>query len=153
MRPIALVAILALTGFVAAVVVAADPEPSTPASPPVAAQQADPAIAPAATPPPLPIPPMIAEIEAVLTRSRSEVADLAERFATADPSSRDAISLQVAQLKQQAELDILAIQARHARLAGNEALALEIEAAIAIIVTPPPPPPPAIARPAPGEER
>jgi hypothetical protein len=59
----------------------------------------------------------------------------------------------MSQLKQQAELDILAIQARYARAAGKEDLAQQIEADIAAIISPPTPAGPTEVRPAPDTQR
>jgi len=98
--------------------------------------------------------PMIAEIRATLEASRLAVADLAAQA----PLNRDhaadvALQKQVSQLKQQAELDILAIQLRYARADGKEELALKIEAGIEAIISPPAPERPAEARPAPNHQR
>ncbi|HOX25877.1 MAG TPA: hypothetical protein PLL30_10090 [Candidatus Krumholzibacteria bacterium] len=96
--------------------------------------------------------PMIAEIEAVLAASRAAVAELSARAATADPATAHALQEQIAGLKQQAELDILGIQVRHARAAGDVELAARIEADIAAILDPPAPTAPAEPRPAPAEQ-
>jgi len=79
--------------------------------------------------------PMITEIRATLDASRLEIADLtAQAPAHRDHAAELALQQQVSQLKQQAELDILAIQVRYARADGHEDLALQIEADIAAII-------------------
>ena len=168
MRTNAQVAIAVLAVLLTTALAVADPEPQTPTDPPTAAErqaaaaldvnQAEiaagvmPDDGEPATPPVADRSgsPMIMEIRAALEQSQAEVAELAARVATAAPAAREALQQQISTLKQQLELDILAIQVRHARAAGNEALAQEIEAAIATIQSPPPPEPPAVPRPAPG---
>ncbi len=94
--------------------------------------------------------PMMIEIETALETNRNQVRALAERAAQApDYEARLALNLEVSQLKQQLELDILAIQARYARQDGNEELALKIEDSIEKILNPPMPEAPTETRPAP----
>ena len=151
---------------------AADPEPQKPTDPPVRDEgQITPAIdinqaeieagvAPddaavlKSQPGQTPTTPMIAEIRAVLETSRLEVADLAAQ-GPAYPGHEAEVALQkeISQLKQQAELDILAIQARYARADGKEDLAQQIEASIAAIISPPAPAAPTEVRPAPETQR
>jgi hypothetical protein len=98
--------------------------------------------------------PMMEEIATVMTASRTAVAAMgSELQAIVDPATRLATQREIAQLKQQAELDILAIQARYAREGGNEELALQIETAITEILSPPAPVTPAAERPAPAGQR
>ena len=83
--------------------------------------------------------PMITEIRATLDASRLEIAGLtAEAPAHRSHEADLALQTQITQLKQQAELDILAIQVRYARADGREELANQIEADIAAIISPPP---------------
>lgn len=98
--------------------------------------------------------PMIAEIRAVLETSRLEVADLTAQ-GPAHPGHEADLAMQkeISQLKQQAELDILAIQARYARADGKEDLAQQIEASIEAIISPPAPAAPTEVRPAPETQR
>lgn len=51
--------------------------------------------------------------------------------AGADPQEAHAIHREIARVKALADLDLLEIQARHARIAGHEDVALEIEANVA----------------------
>ena len=97
--------------------------------------------------------PMITEIRATLDASRLEIADLTAQAPAHRSHEADlALQTQVAQLKQQAELDILAIQVRYARGDGREELARQIEADIAAIISPPPPVAPTETRPAPNHQ-
>lgn len=87
-----------------------------------------------------PLSPMMVEIKAALDASKAQVAELSARASAApDHDSQMAIHREVSQIKQQVELDILAIQARYAREKGDEALALQIEEAIDTILNPPAP--------------
>lgn len=106
------------------------------------------------TPPTRPLSPMMVEIEAALAAGDAAVATLAERAAqAADETSRQAIMVQIAAQKQATELNILAIQAAHARRAGNDALAAQIDAEMVAITNPPAPVPPATPRPLPANDR
>ena len=160
-------ALVALMILIVGLAVAADPEPQAPAEPPTRGEQATvtPALdinraeieagvvndaVEAAKAAGAELSPMMAEIQATMQASRAEVADLAARAVAApDAETRQALQGQITQLKRQAELDVLAIQARHARTAGNEELASQIEAAIASIESPAAPTAPAEPRPAP----
>jgi len=165
------IALTASLLLAASVLSAADPQPQPPATPPaqttapaapdldinqaeIAAGVVPDALDPAKTAPTASEPsPLLVEIEAVLAASRAAVAELATRAdATGDPAMAFALQQQIARVKQQAELDILAIQARHARLAGNDELATQIEADIATIMNPPAPVAPAVPRPAPADQ-
>ncbi len=100
------------------------------------------------------VPPMIAEIRATLDAARAAVAELQARLpGTADPQARHDLQQRIAARKQQAELDILGIQAREARARDDQALAAELEAAIEALLAPPAPTPPATPRPAPAGQR
>jgi hypothetical protein len=167
----ALVAILFVV--LAPVLLAADPQPQSPSTPPSNPELAEtPAldinqaeIDAGVTPDPAAAPAdksgnasatsaMMMEIGAVLETGRAAIAELAARIdAASDTDARQALQFEAATLKQQMELDILAIQAEHARLAGNQALADRIEADMAFILSPPAPTPPATPRPAPADQR
>lgn len=153
-------------------VVADEPQSQTPVDPPlVAAQPAVPdlpvnqaeiqaGVAPVLdaaaipTPPTRQLSPMMVEIEAALAAGDAAVATLAERAAqAADETSRQAIMVQIAAQKQATELNILGIQAAHARRAGNDALAAQIEAEMVMITNPPAPVPPSTPRPLPANDR
>ena len=157
---------------VAVFALAADPEPQKPTDPPARNEgqvtpdvdinraEIDAGVAPDAIdglkslPEQTQASPMITEIQAVLETNRLEIADLAAQGPAYPGHEADqALQKQIAQLKQQAELDILAIQARYARAAGNEDLAQQIDAAIAAIISPPAPAAPAEVRPAPDTQR
>lgn len=151
---------------------AADPEPQKPADPParhdgqitpnvdINQAEIEAGVAPDAAADLKSMPgqtaasPMITEIRAVLETSRQQVADLAAQGA-AHPGHEADVALQkeISQLKKQAELDILAIQARYARTEGKEDLAQQIDAAIAAIISPPAPAAPTEVRPAPDTQR
>jgi len=95
--------------------------------------------------------PMMVEIEAALAAGDAAVAALTERAAqAADETSRMAVMVQIAAQKQATELTILGIQADHARRAGNEALAVQINAEMNLITNPPAPVPPTTTRPVPA---
>jgi hypothetical protein len=99
-----------------------------------------------------PLSPMMIEIRGVLAEQQRQVGTLDARFAeTTSETAAMAIQQEIEQIKQDAELEILAIQARHARAAGDEDLAQSLDAAIATIQNPPPPPAPTIERPVPVE--
>ncbi|PID78654.1 hypothetical protein CSA17_03190 [bacterium DOLJORAL78_65_58] len=94
--------------------------------------------------------PMMIEIKTALETNHNQVRALAERAAQApDYEARRALNQEASQLKQQLELDILAIQARYARQDGNEELALKIEDSIEKILNPPMPEAPTETRPEP----
>lgn len=101
-----------------------------------------------------PLSPMMLEIQGALAEQQRQVAALDARFAeTTDETAVLAIQREIEQIKQDTELAILAIQARHARAAGDEDLAQSIDAAIAAIQNPPPPPAPTVERPVPADNR
>jgi len=94
---------------------------------------------------------MLVEIQGALAEQQRQVATLDARFAeTTNETAAMAIQQEIEQIKQDTELAILAIQARHARAAGDENLALSIDAAIATLQNPPPPPANTTERPVPA---
>jgi hypothetical protein len=94
-----------------------------------------------------PLSPLMVEIQAALAAQQVQVAALDARFAeTNDETTALAIQQEIEQVKQDTELAILAIQARHARARGDLELAQSIDAAIATIQNPPPPPAPTVER-------
>lgn len=98
----------------------------------------------AAVPVALPVSPEMAEINAALADERARVAGLQARLDdTADDEAALALLREMEQTKQATEVEVLRIQAKHARLAGRDAQATEIEAAIAVILAPTPVAPPA----------
>jgi len=98
-----------------------------------------------------PLSPMMIEIQGVLAEQQRQVGALDARFAeTTSEVAALAVQQEIEQIKQNAELEILAIQARHARVAGDEDLAQSLDAAIATIQNPPPPPAPTVERPVPA---
>jgi len=169
MNAIARLALVILITLLASLAVAADPEPQAPANPPtngeqqavpnldinqaeleagVALDPVDPVELPGGE---LPASPMMLEIKSTLDANRTAVAELAARAAATPAHDANlAIQREIAVLKQQAELDVLAIQVRYARADGNEELADQIEAAIAAIISPPAPTAPTEARPTPA---
>ncbi len=111
-------------------------------------------VLPEALPSERPLSPMLVEIQSALAEQQRQVAALDARFAeTTDATAALAIQREIEQIKQDTELAILAIQARHARAAGDENLAQSIDAAIATLQNPPPPPAPAVERPVPADNR
>jgi hypothetical protein len=83
--------------------------------------------------------PMTMEINAVLEQSRLQVATLQDRFDN-EPNAEAAVAIvrQIEQLKINTELDILRVQVRYARTAGNVELAQQIEASLTQMTTPAP---------------
>ena len=155
----------------AALAVAGDPQPQAPTNPPANAERSaapdldinraeiNAGVAPdiidgaKSLPAEAPGSPMITEIRATLDASRLEIANLVAQAPAHRSHEADlALQTQIAQLKQQAELDILAIQVRFARADGQEDLAQQIEADIALIVSPPVPVAPTETRPAPTNQ-
>jgi len=83
--------------------------------------------------------PMTMEINAVLEQSRLQVSTLQDRFDN-EPNAEAAVVIvrQMEKVKINAELDILRVQVRYARTAGNEELAQKIEASLTKMTTPAP---------------
>ena len=82
--------------------------------------------------------PMMQEIQAAIEQGRAQNEELESRAAVAgDEESILAIQRQIEELAQATELEILGIQARHARLAGRDEIADKIEQDIADIQNPP----------------
>lgn len=78
-----------------------------------------------------PLSPEMVEINAAMAAERAQVDDLAARLqAATDDAMALALEREIETAKRSTELAILGIQARHARAAGREAQAQEIEAAI-----------------------
>ncbi len=150
MNVIARFILVLIISSVAMSVVAADPEPQLPTTPPAPAAEVNQDKALEAQDLKLP---MMNEIQVVMDVSRGEISELALRAAnTTDHMANQAIQQEIATIKQQTELDILGIQVRYARSAGNVELAERIEASIAAIISPPAPAAPAVPRPAPGSQ-
>ena len=164
-------ALVLLLVSVAALAVAADPEPQTPTNAPSSTERAvapgldinqaeieagvvtEPVDAAKAFDGSEAVSPMMTEITAAMDLNRVAVDELAARAAsTPDQAANVAIQHEIAVLKQQAELDVLGIQARYARTAGNEELANQLDAAIAAIISPPAPDAPTETRTAPGNQ-
>ena len=82
--------------------------------------------------------PMMVEIRAVLDSERASLKSLNERFRAAkDDATAQALQREIAQVKQDSEIAILRVQAKHARLAGHDAVAAYLEGAIRTILSPP----------------
>lgn len=113
-----------------------------------------PAVASPATPPRRPLSPLMADLRAVLDREGEQLAALeAERGKAADAQAALDVQRRIEKLKQQTEVDLLRVQAVHARRAGRIAVAERIDAAIVELTQPRPRVEPAN-RPAPtGAER
>jgi hypothetical protein len=82
--------------------------------------------------------PMMAEIEAAMEATRMEVADLKLQYETA-VSDEQAMEImrEVARVKREGRVELMRIQLRHARLAGNDGLVLQLEEVIARMTAPP----------------
>lgn len=77
------------------------------------------------------------EIEQAITAERALVTDLTARLrGLADDAAALAVQLEIERTKQGLEIEILRIQAKHARLAGREAQAVAIEADLAQMLAP-----------------
>jgi len=75
--------------------------------------------------------PLAARFEAVLAGEQARLAALTVRFeATTDPAEALAVQRGIEEVKREAEISLLRIQAKHARVLGRVDAALEIEAAI-----------------------
>jgi hypothetical protein len=83
--------------------------------------------------------PEMLEIEQALTAERARLAELEARLRNkAEEVVVLSLLREIEQVKQDAEVEILRIQAKHARLAGREAQAQEIEATVMQILAPVP---------------
>lgn len=88
---------------------------------------------------PAPSSPEMLEIGRAVTAERARLAELEARLRdTADDSAALSLLREIEQVKQGTEVEILRIQAKHARLAGREAQAQEIEAVVTQIQAPAP---------------
>lgn len=117
-----------------------DPDPSGTAEQPAAGEPVETTVeaAPGAEPAPAPLSPLMADIEARLERMRTEVRELEARFAaTRDPAESIRLQRAIEAAKVGAELDVLRIQADHARREGRLEVVAEIEAAIELMTSPP----------------
>lgn len=96
--------------------------------------------------------PAMQEIRAELAREQEALAELRARLDRA-PDARAALAIEheIAAVKQGCEVEILRIQARHARLAGDEERARDIELAVEQILDPPRTGVPSVKRPVPTE--
>lgn len=83
--------------------------------------------------------PLMVEIRSLLQEERAEVVTLAERFtAASDEQTALAIQQEIQEVKVRTELQILRLQADHARRGGREEVAQQIDAAITAMTTPRP---------------
>ena len=83
--------------------------------------------------------PLMAEIQAVLADEQTRVAELEARLSSSlDEGAALALRRQIEQIKVETELNILRLQAEHARRAGQDEQAAAIEAAIAEMLSPRP---------------
>jgi hypothetical protein len=120
-------AVVTLSGALL-VAAAAGSAPVAESVPPAAAPGAKAAPDSLAPPAPAPDTPLTREIRETRTRFQAELTRLTMRY-NAAATTVDALAVQraIAELKFQDELDILAIQGRHARAAGLTARADEID--------------------------
>ncbi len=81
--------------------------------------------------------PLLADLFDVLDRQEAAVATLQTELArTADPMAALAVQRRIEKVKQDAEVELLRVQATHARAAGKAALAAQLDAAIAELTAP-----------------
>ncbi|MBI5168586.1 MAG: hypothetical protein HZA61_03770 [Candidatus Eisenbacteria bacterium] len=81
--------------------------------------------------------PLLSELFDVLDREDAQVAALqAELARTADPMAALAVQRRIEKVKQDSEVELLRVQATHARAAGKSALAAQLDAAIAELTAP-----------------
>ena len=81
--------------------------------------------------------PLLADLFDVLDRQDAAVAALQTELARiADPMAALALQRRIEKAKQDAEIDVLRVQARHARAAGKAALAAQLDAAIGELTAP-----------------
>ena len=82
--------------------------------------------------------PMMVEIESAMEATRLEVADLKLQYeaAVSDEQAME-IMREVARVKRESRVELIHIQLRHARLAGNEELVTQLEEVIARMTAPP----------------
>jgi hypothetical protein len=96
----------------------------------------------------------VLELRQAVDAERAALVLLQARFDRAT-NEGDALAIQreIETLKQNGEVQLLRIQAKHARLKGREAAARKIEAAIEAMLHPVPTPASPVVRPAPAEAR
>lgn len=100
-------------------------------NPPAAEAATTPAPAPTAALQRRPTSPLLTDISAALTAERAQLERLeAEVRRTSDSKVALALQRQISQVKQNTEIELLRIQARHARLAGHVLVAEQIESAV-----------------------
>ncbi len=88
-----------------------------------------------------PLSPMMVEIRQALEGERRTVDELAAALdAARDEDEAMAILRRIHEAKRGAQIEVLRIQARHARAAGRTEAAAGIDAAIERLLAPPPPP-------------
>ncbi len=81
--------------------------------------------------------PLLADLFDVLDREDAQVAALqAELARIADPMAALAVQRRIEKVKQDSEVELLRVQATHARAAGKSALAAQLDAAIAEMTAP-----------------
>lgn len=81
--------------------------------------------------------PLLSDLYDVLDRQDAAVAVLQSELArTADPMAALAVQRRIEKVKQDAEVELLRVQATHARAAGKAALAAQLDAAIAELTAP-----------------
>lgn len=82
--------------------------------------------------------PMTIEIRAVLDRERDALASLhAKLRAARDEGAARELEREVERVRLGTEVSLLRVQAKHARLAGREAVAAHLEGAIRALLSPP----------------
>lgn len=98
---------------------------------------------------------MATELAELFRANREAVAAVETRIAEAPADQHEALQAEIAALKAAIEIDRMELQARYARIAGNEELALEIEASVEKLRNPAPVAAPAdvrVDRPVPSTE-
>jgi len=82
--------------------------------------------------------PMMEEIQAAMEATRLEVADLKLQYETAGSDGQAMeIMREVARVKRDGRVEMMRIQLRHARLAGNDELIIQLEEIIIRMTAPP----------------
>lgn len=82
--------------------------------------------------------PLMTEINTALEETRQEVAALKLQYkAAVDEKEAMEIMREIARVKRESRVEMMRIQLRHARLAGNDELVLELEAIITKMTAPP----------------
>ena len=77
------------------------------------------------------------EVQELRDHQRTALADLQARLiAATDPADSDLILQEMKQVKRGGEIELMSIQARHARLRGHDELALDIERNIRRLLDP-----------------